>query len=48
MYEFYLNNKSKLNTFFLVIRKETNGGIRLDRLPEEQLARMLFSIQNDK
>jgi len=41
MYEFYLANKNKLNTFFLVIRKETNSGMRLDRLSEEQLAHRL-------
>jgi len=41
MYEFYLSNKSKLNTFFLVIRKEANSGMRLDRLSEEQLAHRL-------
>jgi len=44
MYDFYTVNKHKLNTFFLVIRKENNSGIRLDRLSEEQVSHRL----NDK
>jgi len=48
MYDFYTVNKHKLNTFFLVIRKENNSGIRLDRLSEEQVSRKFSSFLFEK